>query len=146
MTEGSNRQHVLDFLNVLYSGDALERCTDDIEFLANAPIEILPHMGHRRGKAELREMWDAVRARYSELRCEVPMLVTEDDKAAAFGPPFIASAAIVIGVVAILSAVPLKMRCTAGVGALAGRTAGTAPVYNTIRTCGAFVALQSAYE
>ena len=87
MTEGPNRQHVLDFLNVLYSGDveaALERCTDDIEFLANAPIDILPHMGHRRGKAEMREMWNAVRARYSELRCEVPMLVTEGDKAAAF--------------------------------------------------------------
>ena len=87
MTEGSNRQHVLDFLNVLYSGDveaALERCTDDIEFLANAPIDILPHIGHRRGKAEMREMWNAVRARYSELRCEVPTLVTEGDKVAAF--------------------------------------------------------------
>ncbi len=83
MTAGSNRQHVLDFLNVLYSGDveaALARCTDDVEFLANAPIDILPHMGHRRGKAEMREMWDAVRARYSELRCEVPVLVAEDDK------------------------------------------------------------------
>ena len=87
MTEGPNRQLVLDFLNVLYSGDVeatLERCTDDIEFLANAPIDILPHMGHRRGKAELREMWEAVRARYSELRCEVPILVAGDDKAAAF--------------------------------------------------------------
>ena len=87
MTEGSNRQHVLDFLNVLYSGDveaALERCTDDIEFLANAPIDILPQMGHRRGKAEMREMWNAVRARYSELRCEVPTVVTEGDKVAAF--------------------------------------------------------------
>ena len=87
MTDGPNRQHVLDFLNVLYSGNveaAVACCTDDVEFLANAPIDILPHMGHRRGKAELREMWDAVRARYSELRCEVPILVTEDDKAAAF--------------------------------------------------------------
>src|SRR6185312_8544670 len=87
MADGSNRQHVLDFLNVLYSADvesALARCTDDVEFLANAPIDILPHMGHRRGKAEMREMWNAVRARYSELRCEVPMLVTENDKAAAF--------------------------------------------------------------
>ena len=87
MADGSNRQHVLDFLNVLYSADvesALARCTDDVEFLANAPIDILPHMGHRRGKAELREMWNAVRARYSELRCEVPILVTGDDKAAAF--------------------------------------------------------------
>ena len=87
MTEALNRQLVLDFLNTLYSGDVeatLERCTDDIEFLANAPIDILPHMGHRRGKAEMREMWDAVRARYSELRCEVPVLVAEDDKVSAF--------------------------------------------------------------
>ena len=37
-----------------------------------------------RDKAELREMWNAVRARYSELRCEVPILVTEGDKSAAF--------------------------------------------------------------
>jgi ketosteroid isomerase-like protein len=87
MTDGPNRQHVLDFLNVLYSGDveaALACCTDDVEFLANAPIDILPHMGHRRGKAELREMWNAVRARYSELRCEVPMQVSENDRVAAF--------------------------------------------------------------
>ena len=87
MTEDLHRQRVLNFLDVYYSGDiegALARCTDDIEFAANAPIDILPHMGHRRGKAEMREMWNAVRARYSELRCEVPMLVTEGDKAAAF--------------------------------------------------------------
>ena len=82
MTEASNRQFVLDFLNTLYSGDVettLERCTDDVEFLANAPIDILPHLGHRRGKAELREMWNAVLARYSELRCEVPLLIAEGD-------------------------------------------------------------------
>ena len=86
MTEDSNRQFVLDFLNTLYSGDVettLTRCTDDIEFLANAPVDILPHMGHRHGKAEMREMWTAVRARYSEMRCEVPIVVAEDDKAAA---------------------------------------------------------------
>ena len=70
MTDGSHRQRMLDFFNVLYSGDiegALAQCTDDVEFLANAPVDILPHMGHRRGKAELREMWTAVRARYSEI-------------------------------------------------------------------------------
>jgi len=86
MAEASHRQLVLDFLDVLYSGDiegALERCTDDIEFLANAPVDILPHMGHRHGKTEMREMWTAVRARYSEMRCEVPIVVAEDDKAAA---------------------------------------------------------------
>ena len=78
MSEDSNRQFVLDFLNTLYSGDletTLARCTDDIEFIANAPVDLLPHLGHRRGKAEMREMWDAVLARYSELRCEVSMLI-----------------------------------------------------------------------
>ena len=87
MTEGSNRQRVLDFLNVLYSGDVettLARCTDDIEFIANAPVDLLPHLGHRRGKAELREMWNAVLARYTELRCEVSMSVAEADKVAAY--------------------------------------------------------------
>lgn len=87
MTGASNRERVLEFIDVLYSGDvegALERCTDDVEALANAPIDILPHMGHRRGKAELRGMWEAVRARYSELRSEVSSLVVEDDKAAAY--------------------------------------------------------------
>ena len=47
MAGASHRQLVLDFLDVLYSGDiegALQRCTDDIEFLANAPVDILPHM------------------------------------------------------------------------------------------------------
>jgi len=86
VTEGPHRQRMLEFFNVLYSGDvegALACCTDDVEFLANAPVDILPHMGHRRGKAEMREMWTAVAARYSEMRCEVPTLVVEGDKVAA---------------------------------------------------------------
>ena len=86
MTEAPHRQRMLEFFNVLYSGDvegALAFCSDDVEFLANAPVDILPHMGHRRGKAEMREMWTAVAARYSEMRCEVPTLVVEGDKVAA---------------------------------------------------------------
>jgi ketosteroid isomerase-like protein len=86
MTEEPLRQRMLEFFNVLYSGDveaSLAYCADDVEFLANAPVDILPHMGHRRGKAEMREMWTAVAARYSEMRCEVPTLVVEGDKVAA---------------------------------------------------------------
>ena len=86
MTEAPHRQRMLEFFNVLYSGDvegALAFCTDDVEFLANAPVDILAHMVHRRGKAEMREMWTAVAARYSEMRCEVPTLVVEGDKVAA---------------------------------------------------------------
>jgi uncharacterized protein len=86
MSADLHRQRVLKFLEVFYSGDvegALARCTDDIDFLANAPVDILPHMGHRHGKAAVREMWTMVNARYSGMRYEVPILVTEGDKVAA---------------------------------------------------------------
>jgi ketosteroid isomerase-like protein len=85
MVEHLNRQRVLNLLEVFYSGDiegALARCSDDIDFVANAPIDILPHLGHRRGKAEVRQMWQTVHARYSSMRYEVPIIVAEDDKVA----------------------------------------------------------------
>jgi len=80
-----HRQLVLKFLEVFASGDiegALSRCSDDIDFFANAPIDILPHMGHHRGKADLRKMWMTVHARYSGMRYEIPILVSEGDKVA----------------------------------------------------------------
>src|ERR1700674_3391904 len=86
MVDDLHRQRVLSFLDVFASGDieeALARCTDDIDFFANAPVDILPHMGHHHGKAELREMWKTVHARYSGMRYEVPILVAEADKVAA---------------------------------------------------------------
>jgi uncharacterized protein len=86
MTADLHRQRLLNFLDTFSSGDvegALAYCSDDIEFLANAPIDILPHMGHRHGKAEVREMWQTVQARYSNMRYEVPIMVAEDDKVAA---------------------------------------------------------------
>ena len=86
MVDDLHRQRVLNFLDVFSTGDiegALACCTDDIEFFANAPIDILPHMGHHHGKAELREMWETVHARYSGMRYEVPILVAEADKVAA---------------------------------------------------------------
>ena len=86
MTADLNRQRVLNHLSIFYSGDidgALARCTDDITFTANAPVDLLPHMGRRQGKAAMREMWTAVHARYSDMRCEVPIIVAEGDKVAA---------------------------------------------------------------
>ena len=41
-------------------------------------------MGPRRGKAEVREMWKTVHARYSSIRYEAPILLTEGDKVAAY--------------------------------------------------------------
>src|ERR1700730_5455009 len=85
MVEHLNRQRVLNLLEAFYSGDiegALSRCSDDVDFVANAPVDILPHLGHRRGKAEMRQMWQTVHARYSSMRYEVPSIVAEGDKVA----------------------------------------------------------------
>lgn len=86
MVENLQRQRVLKFLDAFYAEDlegALACCNDDIDFVAHAPIDILPHLGHRRGKAEVRQMWQTVHARYSGMRYEVPVIVAEGNKVAA---------------------------------------------------------------
>lgn len=86
MVEHLHRQRVLNFLEAFSSGDiegALSRCSDDIEFFANAPVDILPHMGHHHGKAEIGEMWRMMHARYSSVRHDIPIMVAEGDKVAA---------------------------------------------------------------
>jgi ketosteroid isomerase-like protein len=85
MVENINRRRVLNLLDTFNSGDiegALARCTDDVEVIAPAPVDILPHMGHRRGKAEVRQMWQTIHARYSHMRHEVRTIVAEGDKVA----------------------------------------------------------------
>ena len=85
MVESLNRQRVLNFLEVFYSGDtegALARCSDDVEFFSNAPVDILPHMGRHSGKAAMREMWKTVHTRYYDMRHEVRAIVAEGDKVA----------------------------------------------------------------
>lgn len=86
MIEQINRQRVLNLLDAFYSRDlegALARLSDDIDYMAAAPIDILPHLGHRQGKAQIREMWQTVQARYSSMRHELPFIVAEGDKVAA---------------------------------------------------------------
>ena len=86
MTDNSARKTVLDFLDTFYSGNidrALELCTDDVDFIAYAPVELLPHLGHRHGRDELAQTWKTLHARYSEMRYDVPHLVAEGDRAAA---------------------------------------------------------------
>jgi ketosteroid isomerase-like protein len=85
MIENLQRQRVLNFLDAFYAGDiegALARCSDDVDFVANAPVDILPHLGHRHGKAEVGAMWKTVHARYSNMRYEVPIIVAEGDQVA----------------------------------------------------------------
>jgi uncharacterized protein len=85
MVESLNRQRVLNFLEVFYSGDvegALARCSDDVEFFSNSPVDILPHMGRHSGKPEMREMWKMIHTRYYDMRHEVRAIVAEDDRIA----------------------------------------------------------------
>ena len=83
--EDLNRQRVLNFLERFYARDtegALARCSDDVSFLANAPVDILPHMGSHRGKADVRKMWQTIHGRYSDMRYELPIVVAGGDKVA----------------------------------------------------------------
>jgi ketosteroid isomerase-like protein len=85
MAENLNRQRVLNFLKTFYSGDiegALASLSDDVAFVANAPVDILPHLGRHHGKAEVRKMWQTIHSRYSSMRYQMPMIVAEGDKVA----------------------------------------------------------------
>jgi ketosteroid isomerase-like protein len=86
MTGQLNRQRVLKLLDMYYAGDldgVLAQCSDDIDHFVSAPIDILPHLGARRGKAEVRQMWETVHSRYTDMRHEVRALVAEGDQVAA---------------------------------------------------------------
>ena len=85
MSELESRQRVLRLLDSYYAGDierALDGCTDDIEYFASAPIDLLPHMGHHCGKDDVRRSWQTIRTRYASSRHEVRMIVAADDMVA----------------------------------------------------------------
>ncbi|MCP3472829.1 nuclear transport factor 2 family protein [Bradyrhizobium sp. CCGUVB1N3] len=85
--ESLNRQRVLHLLDTFARGDldaALACCTDDVDFLTHAPIDVLPHMVPRQGKDELRKLWQTVWSRYSEIRHEPAHVVAEGDRVATY--------------------------------------------------------------
>src|ERR1700730_14961913 len=80
-----HRRRVLELIDAFYAGDiehALALCSDDVEFVSNAPVDILPHLGHHHGKDDVRQMWKTVHERYSSMRYELPFIAVEDDKVA----------------------------------------------------------------
>ena len=80
-----HRRRVLELLDAFSAADierALTFCSDDVDFFSNAPVDILPHLGHHKGKDEVREMWKTVHKRYSSMRYELPFIAFEDDKVA----------------------------------------------------------------
>lgn len=80
-----NKRHVIEMIEAFYAGDidgALSFCSDDVDFFSNAPVDILPHLGHHRGKDDVRQMWKTVHERYSSMRNEMPFIAAEDDRVA----------------------------------------------------------------
>ena len=85
MIKELQRRRVIDLIDAFYAGDierALTFCSDDVDFFSNAPIDILPHLGHHHGKDDVRQMWKTVHERYSSMRYELPFIAVEDDKVA----------------------------------------------------------------
>jgi uncharacterized protein len=86
MIEHINKQRVRKLLEAHAAGDfdtVLAFCSDDLEHFASAPIDIFPHLGRRRGKAEVRQMWEAARSRYVDVRHEIKTMICEGDQVAA---------------------------------------------------------------
>jgi ketosteroid isomerase-like protein len=80
-----NRQRVLDLLDRLYAGDvdgALAFCTEDVDHFVSAPVDLFPHLGARRGKHEVRVMWQTIHDRYAETRHAVRTIIAEGDRVA----------------------------------------------------------------
>lgn len=85
MIKDLNKKRVIELFETFYAGDiegALALCSDDVDFFSNAPVDILPHLGHHRGKDDVRQMWKTVHERYSSMRNEMPFIVAEDDRVA----------------------------------------------------------------
>jgi ketosteroid isomerase-like protein len=85
MIKELHRRRVIELIDAFYAGDiehALALCSDDVEFFSNAPVDILPHLGHHHGKDDVRQMWKTVHERYSSMRYELPFIAVEDDRVA----------------------------------------------------------------
>ncbi|CCE08800.1 conserved hypothetical protein [Bradyrhizobium sp. STM 3843] len=86
MIEQTNRERVLQLIDAYAAGDfdkVLSLCSEDVEHIASAPIDILPHLGPRRGQSAVRQMWETVRSRYVERRHEIQALLADGDQVAA---------------------------------------------------------------
>lgn len=85
MTVQGNRQRIADFCKIFYSLDlenAMAFYADDVDYVSHVPVDILPHLGQRRGKAEIRDTFARVYSRYSSMRYEIQVMVAEEDRVA----------------------------------------------------------------
>jgi uncharacterized protein len=79
------RQRVLDYLDAFYAGDVArveECCDDEIDSITYAPVELFPHLGHKHGKAWIREAIRIQQERYSSRRSEMKFIAVDGLKVA----------------------------------------------------------------
>jgi ketosteroid isomerase-like protein len=84
MDERQTRQRVLDYLAAFYSGDlprTLDCFDDEIDIITYAPVELFPHLGHKRGKAWVPEALQTQKKRYLSRKYEIKFMAVEADKA-----------------------------------------------------------------
>jgi ketosteroid isomerase-like protein len=84
MDEAQTRQRVLEYLDAFYSGDVartLDCFDDEIDIITYAPVELFPHLGHKRGKAWVPEALQTQKKRYLSRKYEIKFMAAEGDKA-----------------------------------------------------------------
>jgi uncharacterized protein len=84
MDQPQTRRCVLDYLEAFYAGDVLRTldcCDDDVDIITYAPVELFPHLGHKRGKAWIPEAIQTQRKRYLSRKYEIKFMAVEGDKA-----------------------------------------------------------------
>ena len=84
MDERQTRQRVLDYLEAFYAGDVVRTldCVDDeIDIITYAPVELFPHLGHKRGKAWVPEAIQTQQTRYLNRKYEIKFMAVEGAKA-----------------------------------------------------------------
>jgi ketosteroid isomerase-like protein len=85
MVDDVNRQCVLDFLKAFYSGDidaTLACCDDDFDTITYAPVELFPHLGHKRGKSWIPDAIRTQQQRYVSRKYEITFIAAEGPKVA----------------------------------------------------------------
>ena len=87
-----NRQHILDFFAAFYAKDldrSLSFYDDTIDYVSFAPVDIMPYLGHRSTKQQIRETFGNVFLRYGEMRYEVLLSLAENDRVATINRVFL---------------------------------------------------------
>lgn len=85
MPENLNKRRILDYVGASYGGD-IERAAsyydNDIDFLAYAPIDVFPTLGHKRGKVAMTRSLVGMHALYRRIEHEVTSIIAEGDRVA----------------------------------------------------------------